>query len=90
MMQYGRAAGVCRPRDDIRDISRVSLWRISDGLFGAEAPGGGRRGGETRDTNNLRVAALQVLAKVSELHSISIGTYERLNYFTLFLRISLF
>lgn len=31
----------------------------------------GRRGGETRDTNNLRVAALQVLAKVSELHSIS-------------------
>lgn len=40
MMQYGRAAGVCRPRDDIRDILRASLGRISDGLFGAEALGG--------------------------------------------------
>lgn len=39
-MQYGSAAGVCKPRDDIRDMSGAGLKGFFDGLFGAEAPGG--------------------------------------------------
>lgn len=41
VMQYGSAAGVCNPRDDIRDISRANLEKTSDGLFGVEVLGGG-------------------------------------------------
>lgn len=57
-MQYGSAAGVCRPRDDIRDITLdvfegfgVLCWVLTHQMGGAR----GRLGGETRDAGRANV-----------------------------------
>lgn len=57
VMQYGSAAGVCRPRDDIRDISRAILEGFLMGCLALKHQAGSG-GGETRDNETSTAAAL--------------------------------